>query len=101
MDTAGFWAFSTNVFWILLSAMIVILCVNVAIQGRQERLQTDQRAQTQLAAFKGIISSLSLFSTFFFWYLFGMSAYWFVFYKLQDRVFCMLPPLDSFDENYV
>jgi len=29
-----------------------------------------------------------------------MSAYWFVFYKLQDRVFCMLPPLNSFEENY-
>ena len=29
-----------------------------------------------------------------------MCAWWFVFYKLQERVYCLLPPLGSFAENY-
>jgi len=35
-----------------------------------------------------------------FWYLFLMTGYWFVFFKLQERVYCFLPELNSFEINY-
>ena len=36
---------------------------------------------------------------FYFWFTFGISAYWYFFYKLQFRVYYFMPPLD--DQCYV
>jgi len=36
----------------------------------------------------------------FFWYMFAMCAWWFVFFKMQERVYCLMPSLDSYDANY-
>jgi len=41
-----------------------------------------------------------MFSTLFFWYIFAMTGYWFVFFKLQERVYCFLPGLNTYYENY-
>jgi hypothetical protein len=37
---------------------------------------------------------LDLYSRIFFWYLVGMTGYWFVFFKLQERVSCFMPSYD-------
>ncbi len=44
--------------------------------------------------------SFDYFSFFYFWYLFGMTAYWFIFFKLEERVFLLLPALDTYADNY-
>ena len=36
---------------------------------------------------------------FYFWFTFGISAYWYFFYKLQFRVYYLMPPLD--DQCYI
>ncbi len=33
---------------------------------------------------------------FFFWFTFGISAYWYIFYKLQFRVYYFMPPLNDY-----
>jgi len=43
---------------------------------------------------------MDLFSTLFFWYLFAMTGYWFVFFKLQSNVYCFLPSLDDWFPYY-
>ena len=43
---------------------------------------------------------LEVFSNIFFWYMFAMTGWWFIFYKLQERVYVFMPGLDSFEENY-
>jgi len=40
------------------------------------------------------------FSYFNFWFLFGLTAYWFVFFKLEERVFLLLPALNTYETNY-
>lgn len=35
-----------------------------------------------------------------FWFCWVVSAYWYIFFKLQYRVFVLLPPLDTWYENY-
>ncbi len=35
-----------------------------------------------------------------FWFCFGISAYWFIFYKFQYKVFILLPQYDNWKENY-
>jgi hypothetical protein len=101
MDPKGFWSLATSAFWTLCVILALAVCLFVGISSKAERLTTDATASTQLAAFRGITTSLSLFSSFFFWYLFAMCAWWFIFYKLQERVYCLLPPLGSFEDNYV
>jgi len=40
---------------------------------------------------KIFITALDIYSTIFFWFLFGITGFWFVFFKLQERVFCFMP----------
>lgn len=49
-----------------------------------------------------IVIAMEMFTSIFFWYLFAMCSWWFVFYKLQDRVYCLLPSIsdDSYIKNY-
>ena len=37
---------------------------------------------------------------FYFWFTFGISAYWYIIYKLQFRVYYFMPPLDDEDGDY-
>jgi hypothetical protein len=43
---------------------------------------------------------MDLFSTLFFWYLFGMTGYWFIFFKLQSNVYTFLPSLELWYPYY-
>ena len=36
---------------------------------------------------------------FYFWFTFGVSAYWYLFYKIQFRIYYLMPPLDHKDYN--
>lgn len=42
------------------------------------------------------IFTIELFSKTSFYFMFAISAYWFVFFKLQYAVYLMLPPIDEF-----
>lgn len=44
--------------------------------------------------------AFDLFSTMFFWFLYAMTGYWFIFFKFQERVFVLMPDLDSYKLNY-
>jgi meckelin len=44
---------------------------------------------------------IDIFSTLFFWFLFALTGYWFIFFKLQERVYCFLPGLDTHDTNFI
>ncbi len=43
-----------------------------------------------------VIFTIELFSKTSFYFMFAISAYWFVFFKLQYAVYLMLPPIDEF-----
>jgi hypothetical protein len=49
---------------------------------------------------KIITTTMEVYSTIFFWYMFAMSAWWFVFYKMQSRVFCFMPGVETYTDNY-
>ena len=56
--------------------------------GQMELTQSLNRAVT---------FGLGLYATIFFWYLVAMTGAWFVFFKLQERVYCFMPALDRKD----
>lgn len=82
MDPEGFWKMASSIFIVLIVTMSLIVLMYMCLHCKSERLETDSTASMQLAIFSGITTALDLFSTFFFWYMFGMCAYIFVFYKL-------------------
>lgn len=40
--------------------------------------------------------AFDLFGTIFFWFLYAMTGWWFIFFKFQERVFVLMPDLDSY-----
>lgn len=100
MDTTGFWSFASVFFWILMILMGLIAIVNLIIRAQAERLEVDAVANTASMIINSLFTTVELFANLFFWYLFAMTAWWFVFFKLQERVYCFMPALDSYAENY-
>ena len=49
---------------------------------------------------KFFILLFDVFSNLFFWFLVIMSGYWFIFFKLEERVFILLPELNTTAVNY-
>lgn len=43
---------------------------------------------------------IDFFSTIYFWYLFFMIGYWFVFFKLQERVYTFMPTHETYYDNF-
>ena len=48
-----------------------------------------------LLLFEFIYKACKYLGKFYFWFTFGISAYWYFFYKIQFRVYFLMPPLDN------
>lgn len=57
-------------------------------------------AKCQYAIVKFFIVLLHTFSSLFFWFLVILAGYWFVFFKLQERVYLLLPDVDHSSPLY-
>lgn len=75
--------------------MVLLLIVATVVLSDRPELATDQNARASYLVVKTLFNGLDLFSYLFFWYIFAMTGYWFVFFKLQERVYCFLPAPDS------
>jgi len=49
---------------------------------------------------KFTFTALDLYSYLFFWFLVIFSGYWFIFFKMEERVYLLLPELNTYDTNY-
>ena len=51
--------------------------------------------------FNGIAIGIDVFSDFLFFYMIGVTGWWFIFFKFQSFSFVLLPSLeDTYNENY-
>ena len=82
MDTSGFWGLARGLFITLLVILGLTTIIRVYILYSSDRLETDQSALLSSAIVRCLTLGLELFSNIFFWYMFAMSAWWFIFYKL-------------------
>jgi hypothetical protein len=99
--TEGFWQGATMAFWVLFGTMILLLIISTVVLSDRPELATDQNARVSYLVVKSLFVALDLFSYLYFWYIFAMTGYWFVFFKLQERVYCFLPAPDSWEINYL
>ena len=88
------------------AALIVFIIVLVLVMmvkmykscGRQGISGNEDACQ--YIFLKSLVAIIDVFSTLFFWLCVLLTGYWFVFFKLQERVYCFLPGLDTYMENY-
>lgn len=87
----GFWDLARGFFITLIVVLVLILLIVAFVYRNADRL--DVEASAGKAQFFGKIVAVAAdaFSMIFFWYLFGVCAGWFIFYKMQSSVFCMMP----------
>lgn len=79
---------------LFIGAMIlygILVIGQICIWSFLPQLSDDVTARCQYAIVKFLITSLHTFSSLFFWFLVILAGYWFVFFKLQERVYLLLP----------
>ena len=99
-STTGFWRGASITFWIVIAIFVVIMIILIKVMVERPVLESDANAMCTYYFVRTIINAIDVFSTLFFWYLFAMTGYWFVFFKFQERVYCFLPGLDTWLQNY-
>lgn len=82
MQTTNFWSGTTIAFWFVIGAMVVIFIIVTIILNRTPQLSNDNNARCSHIFVKSLINLIDIFSTLFFWFLFALTGYWFVFFKL-------------------
>lgn len=100
-DTSGFWSLVGVFFSIVVGMMAVFVIIQIAVQLMQERLETDEAARLQESIFKGLVTALDLFSYLMFWFMVFATGYLFIFFKFQERVYLLMPGLDSLNDYQV
>ena len=100
LSTTEFWKGASAAFYVFMAIFVLILITVTCVLFDRPALTTDYAARLTYISVKTAMNALDIFSTLMFWYLFAATGYWFVFFKLQERVYCFLPDLDSFKVNY-
>jgi meckelin len=64
------------------------------------QISDDVQAQCQYRVVKFIMTVIHTFGSLIFWFLVILTGYWFIFFKLQERVFLLLPEVDHYSPIY-
>ena len=89
------------VFWTVLVVFILIVIIKTQVMLSKPTLGQDSNDKCRAGIIATTINILDFFSTLYFWYIFFMTGSWFVFYKLQERVYCFIPTHITYWENFV
>ena len=100
MDTSTFWNTAKGVFIAINVIFGLILIVQMIIWCQTPQLSEDATAQCKYAIVKVCVSAFDLYSTLFFWFLVFITGYWFIFFKLEQNVYLLLPALNTYLVNY-
>lgn len=95
MDTTAFWNVIKIVFIVMNGIFLLLLIMRIIVWCRTPSLSNDAAATCKYAVVKIFVTGIDLYSYLFFWFLVIISGYWFVFFKLEERVYLLLPALNS------
>ena len=100
MKTDNFWSIASSLFIVTNVLFGIILVGKMIIWCMTPSLSDDPAARCRYAFVKIFIVAIDLYSNLFFWFLVFFTGYWFIFFKLQERVFVLLPSLNTYSQNY-
>ena len=100
LDTQRFWNSAYAMLIVFIIVLILIMMVKMYKSCNRQGISKSNDDACQYIFLKTIVAIIDVFSTLFFWFCVLLTGYWFVFFKLQERVYCFLPGLDTYLENY-
>lgn len=96
------WATINVFFWLFFWLMLIVLLIfTYSLCTESQASNSSQNERLGYIILKTIVNLADYFSAIFFWFIFGVSLYWFIFFKLQERVYCFLPPSNGKDDVVV
>lgn len=97
----SFWTIAT-VFFVLAMVLVAILWLVALLNFNRKSTRTaDERVLDFALLFRAVVLLWESFARVFFWYLIVFTGYYFVFFKLQDEVFTLLPSVhDPVHDDY-
>jgi len=99
-DTTKFWEVAMGIFYTLLAILILIIIIKMQVLLSKPQIGAEQNDNCKTGIISLIVFILDFFSTFYFWYLFFMIGYWWVFFKLQERVYTFVPTHETYWTNF-
>lgn len=100
MDTSRFWEIAIGIF-IGMNVLCFICWVGrLYVWTKINPHKDSPTTYTRWIILTAIRLLITTWGFLMFWYLFGLTGYWFIFYKLQYHVYALVPPLTTYQENY-
>lgn len=100
MDTSKFWKIAEGIFIGINILIFIAWIVRLYVWTKINPQKDSPTTYTRWIILTSIRLLITTWGFLMFWYLFGLTGYWFIFYKLQYHVYALIPPLSTFSENY-
>lgn len=101
MNTARFWYIAEGVFIGLNIIILIISLLRGYIWSKNNPSAHVRDTYTNKLILQVIWYLSGTWGFIMFWYLIGVTAYWFIFYKMQYHVYALVPPLSTYSTNYL
>jgi meckelin len=101
MNTDKFWVVAMALFIVTNFIVIFIWILRAYIWTKNNPSVHSSETYIFWLAGKALVMLIGTWAMMMFWYLFCFTAYWFIFYKMQYRVYVLLPPNDAYYSNYL
>ena len=94
-DITNFVNAMKTVFWVLTAIVILVVIYRTFVWIQYNPREVIPSSYFPKLLFEFIYKSCKYLGTFYFWFTFGISAYWYFFYKLQSKIYYLMPPDDE------
>jgi meckelin len=84
-----------TVFWVLTGLVIFLVLYRTFVWISTNPRSVMPSNYLLKLLFELIYKSCKYLGTFYFWFTFGISAYWYFFYKLPDKIYYLIPPTNE------
>ena len=101
MNTSRFWRIALGVFIGMNILVLLITLARVYLWTKNNPSAHFRHSYTSKLIIQGLWYMSGTWSFIIFWFLLGITAYWFIFYKLQYHVYALVPPSDTYQYNYL
>ena len=91
-DISNFMKAMKIVFWILTAIAIFMVLYRTFVWIQYNPKEVIPGNYVLKLLFEFFYKSCKYLGTFYFWFTFGISAYWYFFYKLQSKIYYLMPP---------
>ncbi|CAG9313152.1 unnamed protein product [Blepharisma stoltei] len=101
MDTTDYWKVTEGVYIAANVVAIVAWITRLYVWSKNNPSIHSRETYTLWILGKALVYFISTWAFFNFWFIFVSSAYWFVFYKMQYQVYVLVPPNNTWHDNYL